>query len=62
MGEGEGRDEAREQKAEDDKDDSENDHGVYLVSVSMCRRRIALGQCLKASFIFAPACLVLPLA
>ena len=32
MGEGEGRDEAREQKPEDDKDDSENDHDVYLVS------------------------------
>jgi hypothetical protein len=33
MGKGEGRDEAREQKPEDDKDDSENDHDVYLVSV-----------------------------
>jgi hypothetical protein len=33
MGEGEGRDEAREQKPEHDKDDSENDHDVYLVSV-----------------------------
>jgi hypothetical protein len=35
MSEGEGRDEAREQEPEDDKDDAENDHDDYLVSVQM---------------------------
>ena len=40
MGEGERRDEARENEPEHDKDDSEDDHDVYLVSVRMFSRRV----------------------
>src|ERR1700758_2770019 len=40
MGEGERRDEAREDEPEHDKDDSEDDHDVYLVSVRMFSRRV----------------------
>jgi hypothetical protein len=40
MSEGEGRDEAREDEPEHDKDDSEDDHDVYLVSVRMFWRRV----------------------
>ena len=35
---GEGRDEGGEEEPEDDKDDSETDHDVYLVSVLMFGR------------------------
>jgi|KBSMisStaDraftv2_1062788.scaffolds.fasta_scaffold4565520_1 hypothetical protein len=41
MGEGESRDEAREKQSQDDKDDAENDHDDYLVSVQMFWERIA---------------------
>ena len=40
MSEGEGRDEARENKPEHDKDDSEDDHDVYLVSCGCFGGRI----------------------
>jgi hypothetical protein len=47
-----------EQESDDEKDDSKDDHVGYLVSMQMYWGQ---GQCLNASFIFAPACLVLPL-
>jgi hypothetical protein len=67
MGVGEGRDEGREEESEDDKDDSEDDHDVYLsfgirwVVQKYAEKLGTEGQCLKASFSLAPACLVLPL-
>ncbi len=50
-----------EQESGDQKDDSENDHGVYLVSIQMWDEIRLAGQCLNASLTLAPACLVLPL-
>ena len=55
-----------EQESGDEKDDSKDDHGVYLVSMQMWgedngKSGRAPGQCLKASFTLSPACLVLPL-
>ena len=53
-----------EQESCHEKDDSENDHDVYLVSLFdwVCAEILGTGgQCLKASFSLAPACLVLPL-
>jgi hypothetical protein len=45
MGKGEGGNEAREEQSQHDEDDSEDDHGVDLISMRLCREE--LGRCVS---------------